>query len=72
MDDGEDQYVSDELSNSNSDAFEDEKLPNYENFRKEPLDKDYQFKLGMKLNSLSDFKDKIIKWSILNGMKGIG
>lgn len=64
---GECQYVSGELGISDPDTSEDEKLPKYENFMKEQLGKDYEFKLGMKFSSLTDFKDAIIKWSILNG-----
>ncbi|CAK8544505.1 unnamed protein product [Lathyrus sativus] len=41
-DDGEDQYVSDELGSSDPDTSEDEKLPKYEKFRKERLGKDYE------------------------------
>lgn len=67
MDDGEDQYVSDELGSSYPDAFEDEKLPKYEKLKKEKLEKDYEFKLGMEFNSLTDFKDAIIEWLVLNG-----
>ncbi|KAI5406234.1 hypothetical protein KIW84_052827 [Lathyrus oleraceus] len=66
-DDGEDQYVSDELGSSDPYAFEYEKLPKYENFRKEKLGKDYKSNMGMEFNSLSGFKDAIIEWSVLNG-----
>ncbi|XP_058765869.1 uncharacterized protein LOC131639388 [Vicia villosa] len=34
---------------------------------KEQLGRDYEFKLGMEFNSLVDFKDAIIEWSVLNG-----
>ncbi|KAI5435370.1 hypothetical protein KIW84_021975 [Lathyrus oleraceus] len=66
-DDREDQCVSDELGSSDPDASEAEKLPKYEKFRKEQLGKDYEFKLGTEFNSLTDFKDAIIEWSVVNG-----
>lgn len=66
-DDGEDQYVSDELGSSDPYAFEYKKLSKYEKFRKEKLGKDYESKMGMEFNSLSGFKDGIIEWSVLNG-----
>ncbi|XP_058769641.1 uncharacterized protein LOC131643444 [Vicia villosa] len=43
------------------------KMPKYEKFMKEQLGRGYEFKLGMEFNSLVDFKDVIIEWSVLNG-----
>lgn len=51
------------MGSSDPDNSDNERLPKYEKFRKELLNKDYEFKLGMKFNSLLEFKD----WSVLNG-----
>lgn len=58
--------MGDELGSSDPDASEDEKLLKYKKFMKEHLGKDCEFKLGMEFDSLSDFKDVIIEWSVLN------
>ncbi|KAI5398781.1 hypothetical protein KIW84_064240 [Lathyrus oleraceus] len=58
----DDEYVSDELDNSDPDESDDEKGegPKFEKFRKKKLNKDYQFKWGMEFNSLTDFRDAIL------------
>lgn len=61
--------MGDELGSSYPNSLEDEKCSKYDKFRKEQLNKDYKFNLDMLSNSLSDLKDTIIEWSILNGRK---
>ena len=63
-------YASEELESSDADESDmDDKpsKPKYEKFRSELLNKDFQFKLGMEFISLSEFKDAIRDWSVLNG-----
>ncbi|XP_058756990.1 uncharacterized protein LOC131630222 [Vicia villosa] len=60
-------YESEELGSSDPDVSDNEKMPKYEKFRGELLNKDYEFKLGMEFNSLVEFKDAIREWSVLNG-----
>lgn len=62
-------YDIEELESSGLDGSDNEKQPKvkYEKFRGELLNKDFQFKLGMKFNSLSEFKDEIRKWYVLKG-----
>ncbi|XP_058733150.1 uncharacterized protein LOC131604746 [Vicia villosa] len=68
---GEDvDYASEELESDDADESDiDDKpsKPKYEKFRSELLNKDFQFKLGMEFISLTEFKDAIREWSILNG-----
>ncbi|CAI8615148.1 unnamed protein product [Vicia faba] len=63
-------YASEELESSDADESDmDDKpsKPKYEKFRSKMLNKDFQFKLGMEFISLSEFKDAIRDWSVLNG-----
>ncbi|XP_058756954.1 uncharacterized protein LOC131630180 [Vicia villosa] len=63
-------YASEELDSSDadeSDMGEKPSKPKYDKFRSELLNKDFQFKLGMEFKSLSEFKDAIREWSVLNG-----
>lgn len=62
----ETEYVSGALNNSDLDEFDSEKGHKYENFRIEQLNEDYEFNIGMEFNSLVEFKDSIIEWSVLN------
>ena len=64
--DGE-EYLSEELESDDPDDFDSEKGPKFEKFRKEQLNKKFEFKLGMEFNSLREFKDAIIEWNVLNG-----
>lgn len=41
-------------------------MPKYEKFIGDLMNKDYEFKLGMKFNSLVKFKDAIKDWSVLH------
>jgi len=63
-DDGE--YFSEELDNSDPDASDGENGIKFEKFRKEKLNAQYEFKLGMEFNSLGEFKDAIREWNVLN------
>lgn len=63
----DDEYVSDDLESSDPDMLEDEKLPKFEKFRKEHLDKNFKFQWGMEFNSLDEFREAIRDWSVLNG-----
>ncbi|CAI8586313.1 unnamed protein product [Vicia faba] len=60
-------YVSEELDNSDSDNSEDEKRSKFEKFRKERFNKNFKFKWGMQFNFLDDFRETIREWTILNG-----
>ena len=65
----DDEYVSDELDSfvsylSDSDKG---KVPKFEKFRKEHLNKDFKFQWGMQFNSQDDFRYAIREWSVLNG-----
>jgi hypothetical protein len=62
-----DDYFSEELDSSDPDDSDHEPWPRYEKFRKEQLNKDYEFRLGMEFNSLKEFKDAIREWNVLNG-----
>lgn len=64
-DDGE--YFSQELDSSDPDASDGENGIRYEKFRPEQLNAQYEFKLGMEFNSLTQFKDAIREWKVLNG-----
>jgi len=59
-------YLSEELGSSNPDDSDDGTIK-YGQFRKEQLNKDFKFKLGMEFNSLAEFKEAIIEWNVLNG-----
>jgi len=59
-------YLSEELGSSDPDDSDDGTIK-YEQFRKEQLNKDFKFKLGMEFKSLADFKEAIIEWNVLNG-----
>jgi hypothetical protein len=67
MEELDEEYFSEELENSDTDESEQERGPRYEKFRKEQLNKNFEFMLGMEFNSLKEFKDAIIEWIILNG-----
>lgn len=54
------------MDGSNTDDSDNERMPKYKKFRGDLLNKEYEFKLGMKFNSLVDFRDDIGDWSILN------
>lgn len=60
----DDEYCSKELDDSYPDESDDEKSqgPKFKKFRKEPFNKDYQFKWGMEFKSLADFRDAIREW----------
>jgi len=64
--DGE-ECLCEELDSSDPDASDSEKGIKYEKFRKEQLGVNYQFKLGMKFNSIKEFKDVVREWNVLNG-----
>jgi len=61
------EYFSEELDSSDPNESDHERGPRYEKFRREQLNKDFEFRLGMKFNSLKEFKDAIIEWNVLNG-----
>lgn len=63
----DDEYVSDEIYNSNPDVSDDDNGPNFEKFRKYQLNKNFKFKWGMQFNSLDDFREENREWSVLNG-----
>jgi hypothetical protein len=67
VDDEAEEYHSDELDSSDPDNSDHESGPKYEKFRKEQLNAQYQFKLGMEFNSMKEFKDAIIEWNVLKG-----
>jgi len=67
VEDEAEEYHSDELYSSNPDNSDHENGPKYAKFRKEQLNENYEFKLGMEFNSLKEFKDAIIEWNVLNG-----
>lgn len=60
-------YGSEELGSLDPDDSVNERMSKYEKFRGDLLNKDYEFKLGMKFNSLVEFKDSIRDLSVLNG-----
>ena len=60
-------YESEELGSSDPDVSDNENMPKYRKFRGGLLNKDNEFKLGMELNSLVEFKDAIREWYVLNG-----
>lgn len=60
-------YESEELESSDPDDSDNKKLPKYDKFIGEMMNKDFQLILGIKFNSLSEFKDVIREWSVLNG-----
>lgn len=51
----DDEYVSDELDNSDPDVSDDDNGPKFEKFRKDQLNKNFKFKWGMQFNYLNDF-----------------
>jgi hypothetical protein len=59
-------YQSDELNSSDPDAEDGNKGTRYEKFRVEDLHKDYVFKIGLEFASLTEFKDAIGHWALLN------
>ncbi|KAK2366668.1 hypothetical protein QL285_080025 [Trifolium repens] len=59
-------YESDELNSSDPDAEDGNKGTRYEKFRMEDLHKDYDFKIGLEFASLTEFKDAIGHWALLN------
>jgi len=61
------EYFNEELDSSDSDESDHEGGPRYENFRREQLNKNFEFRLSMKFNSSREFKDAIIEWNVLNG-----
>ena len=62
-------YDSEDLESFNLDDSDSEKQPksNYKKFKAELLNKDFQFKLCIKLIFWSKFKDAIREWFVLNG-----
>lgn len=62
-------YASEELDSSDPNDSGHEMHPKYEKFRSELMNKDFQFKLGMKFNSLGEFKYAIREWHVLNGRR---
>ncbi|KAI5388074.1 hypothetical protein KIW84_073964 [Lathyrus oleraceus] len=63
----DDEYVSDELDNSDPDVSDDDNGPKFEKFRKDKLNKNFKFKWGMQFNYLDDFREAIRECSVLNG-----
>lgn len=63
----DDEYVSDELDNSDPNVYDDDNGPKFEKFRKDQLNTNFKFKWGMQFNSIDDFREEICEWSILNG-----
>ena len=61
------EYFSEELDSSNPEESDHEGGPRYEKFRREQLNKNFEFRLGMEFNSLREFKDAMIEWNVLNG-----
>ena len=61
------EYLSEELDSSDPDESGHEGGPKYEKFRREQLNKNFEFRLGMEFNSLREFKDAMIEWNVLNG-----
>jgi hypothetical protein len=55
------------LGSSNPDTSDEERGPKYEKFRKDQINKKYQFRFGMEFNSLNGFREAIKDWSVLNG-----
>lgn len=58
----DDEYVSDALGSPNLDESDDDKGKrlNFENIKKNKLNKNYHFKWGMKFNSLADLEMQIV------------
>jgi len=67
VDDEAEEYHTDELDSSDPDNSDHESGPKYPKFRKEQLNADYEFKLGMEFSSMKEFKDAIRHWNVLNG-----
>ena len=61
------EYFSEELDSLDPYESDHEGGPRYENFRREQLNKNFEFRLGMEFNSLREFKDAMIEWNVLNG-----
>lgn len=63
----DDDYENEEMGSSDPYDSDNERIPKYEKFRGDLMNKDFEFKIGMQFNSLVEFNDATTHWFVLNG-----